>query len=142
MTDKQRRFCEYYAETGNATEAARKAGYSGKTSYSIGSRLLRNVEILGHIRELQDQLAEPRIMTIKQTKAILSDIVRDQSARPSDRVQAANVLLKAAGSYLHLKPNDDDPGGWIASKGIIDDVIVCLPPIDPDPDDELQPLDL
>lgn len=27
LTPKQKAFCDYYIETGNATEAARKAGY-------------------------------------------------------------------------------------------------------------------
>ncbi|RQN13726.1 terminase small subunit, partial [Clostridium perfringens] len=30
LTPKQKAFAEYYIETGNATEAARKAGYKGK----------------------------------------------------------------------------------------------------------------
>ena len=28
MTEKQKRFCDFYIETGNATQAAIKAGYS------------------------------------------------------------------------------------------------------------------
>ena len=30
LTPKQKAFADYYIETGNATEAARKAGYKGK----------------------------------------------------------------------------------------------------------------
>jgi phage terminase small subunit len=41
----QRRFIKYYIETGNATESAKRAGYSAKTAYSIGQRLLKDVEI-------------------------------------------------------------------------------------------------
>ncbi|MCC0650821.1 terminase small subunit, partial [Clostridioides sp. ZZV15-6598] len=32
LTEKQKRFCDYYIKTGNATEAAIKAGYSEKTA--------------------------------------------------------------------------------------------------------------
>ena len=49
---KQEKFCEYYVEFGNATEAAKKAGYSGKTAYSQGQRMLKNVEISNFIKEL------------------------------------------------------------------------------------------
>lgn len=34
-----------YVETGNATQAARLAGYSPRTAYSQGSRLLTFVEV-------------------------------------------------------------------------------------------------
>ena len=36
---------EYLANNGNATAAALKAGYSPKTAYSLGSRLLKHVEV-------------------------------------------------------------------------------------------------
>ena len=38
---KQQKFCEYYVQSGNATEAAKKAGYSEKTAYSIGTENLK-----------------------------------------------------------------------------------------------------
>ncbi len=40
LTEKQKRFADYYIELGNATEAARKAGYSSKTAKSIGQENL------------------------------------------------------------------------------------------------------
>jgi phage terminase small subunit len=49
---KQQKFCEYYVELGNATEAAKKAGYSEKTAYSQGQRMLKNVEIQKYVNEL------------------------------------------------------------------------------------------
>ena len=57
MTERQRRFAEIYAAEPNATRAAEAAGYSGKTAYSQGQRLLKNVEVATHIRELQEQAA-------------------------------------------------------------------------------------
>jgi len=44
LTDKQKLFCEEYLVDLNATQAARRAGYSEKTAYSQGQRLLKNVE--------------------------------------------------------------------------------------------------
>jgi phage terminase small subunit len=40
LTEKQKRFCDYYIETGNATEAAIRAGYSNKTARFIGAENL------------------------------------------------------------------------------------------------------
>lgn len=49
---KQQKFCEYYVELANATEAAKRAGYSEKTAYSQGQRMLKNVEIQKYVNEL------------------------------------------------------------------------------------------
>ncbi len=45
LTPKQERFCREYVVDLNATQAAMRAGYSKKTAYSAGQRLLKNVEI-------------------------------------------------------------------------------------------------
>ncbi len=45
LTKKQAKFCQEYLHTGNATESARRAGYSVKTAYSIGAENLKKPEI-------------------------------------------------------------------------------------------------
>jgi len=45
LTPKQLRFCQEYIIDFNATQAVIRAGYSKKTAYSQGQRLLKNVEI-------------------------------------------------------------------------------------------------
>ena len=42
---KQKKFCEEYVISGNATDAAKRAGYSEKTAYSIGTENRKNNEI-------------------------------------------------------------------------------------------------
>jgi phage terminase small subunit len=55
LNPKQKAFCEKYLNEAkfNATEAAKLAGYSEKTAGQIGYRLLKNVQILAYMRELQ-----------------------------------------------------------------------------------------
>jgi len=48
---KQRQFVAEYLVDLNATQAAKRAGYSKKTAGQIGERLLRNVEIASAIEE-------------------------------------------------------------------------------------------
>lgn len=58
LTAKQRAFIDFYFACGmNATQAAKRAGYSPETAYSQGSRLLRNVEIKEEIERLYDEHA-------------------------------------------------------------------------------------
>jgi len=45
LSNKQKAFVEEYLTDFNATQAALRAGYSSNTSYSMGARLLKNVEI-------------------------------------------------------------------------------------------------
>ena len=40
LTVKQKKFCEYYIQTGNATDSARKAGYSQRSAQAIGKENL------------------------------------------------------------------------------------------------------
>lgn len=40
LTERQKKFCDYYIKLGDATKAAEKAGYSKKTVCSIGSENL------------------------------------------------------------------------------------------------------
>ena len=58
LTDKQLLFCQYYIINLNATEAAKKAGYSEKTARSIGQRLLTKVDITAEVQRLKSKVSE------------------------------------------------------------------------------------
>lgn len=53
LTPKKENFCQEYLLDFNASRAARAAGYSVATAYSIGSELLRKPEIQDRINELR-----------------------------------------------------------------------------------------
>lgn len=56
LTSKQQAFVEHYLSCWNATEAARRAGYSEKSAYTSGHRLLKNAEIAAAIKQRLDEL--------------------------------------------------------------------------------------
>jgi phage terminase small subunit len=58
MNLRQKRFVQEYIRDLNATQAAFRAGYSKDTCYSIGYRLLRDVEISAAIAASRDEMAE------------------------------------------------------------------------------------
>jgi phage terminase small subunit len=58
LTGKRQRFAAEYLLDLNATEAAKRAGYSPKTAYSIGQRLLKDVEVAASVRAAQEARAE------------------------------------------------------------------------------------
>lgn len=58
LTEKQARFVAEYLVDLNATEAAKRAGYSEKTAYSIGFENLRKPEIQEAIQDAMDARAK------------------------------------------------------------------------------------
>lgn len=69
MNEKQKRFCEEYVIDLNATQAAKRSGYSQNRSQEIGYQLLQKTEI-------QDYIAELRLQQQEKAKIEVADIVR------------------------------------------------------------------
>lgn len=78
MTPRQERFCVEYLIDLNATQAAIRAGYSDKTAYSMGQRLLKNVEIQSRIKKMRDDYYDKTIMSAKEVNYLLSKAGRDE----------------------------------------------------------------
>lgn len=133
MTERERRFCELYAGNPNATEAAKAAGYSPRTAYSQGSRLLRNVEVLEYINELQEGLASRRIASMAQVRAFWCDTMRDTTQKMADRLKASELLAKSAGEFIHLG-QDDGGAGVLRGKHNGEDLLIVLPDNGRDPE--------
>lgn len=55
LSPKQERFAREYLLDLNATQAAIRAGYSPKTAYSMGQRLLKNVEVQKAVQSAMDE---------------------------------------------------------------------------------------
>lgn len=79
LTLKQKAFADYYIQTGNATEAAIKAGYSKKTAYSIGEQNLKKLEVKKYIDERLEQISSERIADAKEVMEYLTAVMRGQT---------------------------------------------------------------
>ena len=99
LNARQKKFSEYYVQSGNAAESAVKAGYSAKYANTNASKLLQNTTIANYIRELSEKLKDERIMTAKDRQVLLSDIARDDENEPNDRIKAVDTLNKMTGEY-------------------------------------------
>jgi len=58
LTPRQDRFCECYAATGNAAEAARRAGYAERGARFQGHRLLKDARVQARVAALHTALAD------------------------------------------------------------------------------------
>ena len=99
LNARQKKFAEYYAQSGNAAESAVKAGYYAKYANTNASKLLQNTTIANYIKELSEKLKDERIMTAKDRQVLLSDIARDDENEPNDRIKAVDTLNKMTGEY-------------------------------------------
>jgi phage terminase small subunit len=76
LTEKQKRFADYYIETGNITEAARKAGY--KQPHVQGSQTLAILRVRAYIDEQLKILDNKRIMQAEEVMQLLTSIARNE----------------------------------------------------------------
>lgn len=97
--DRRAAFVEaFLLNGGNATDAALRAGFSPKTAYSQGSRLLKNVEISTAIANRQQQLAEKYRLT---TDDVIRSISQELHFDPAK-------IYNADGSLKSVLEMDED----------------------------------
>lgn len=101
LTPKQKAFADYYIELGNATEAAKRAGYSDKYTNTNANKLLQNTTIKQYISERMKQIESKRIATAEEVLRYLTSVMRgeerdqfDLDASLQDRTKAAELLGK------------------------------------------------
>lgn len=105
LNTKQMQFCKYYALTMNATSAALKAGYSQKTAYSQGSRLLKNAEIQKQI-QVEIESLNRDLPDKSELKRFWYAVMCDENEKTSVRLAASTNLAKAAFMF------NADLSGW------------------------------
>lgn len=101
LTPKQKAFADYYIETGNAAEAARRAGYKPKNARQIGASNLSKVYIAAYIKERLAEIDAARVATadevIRFYTSVMRGEVKDQfglDAQLADRLNAGKELMK------------------------------------------------
>ncbi len=107
LNDKQKRFAAEYIRDLNMTQAAIRAGYSDKTAYAIGSKLLKKVEIKELIKKKMDERA-------RRTE-ITADMVVQELAKHA---------------FCNPKAFYNDNGKLKDVKDIPDEAVVALSSID------------
>lgn len=110
VTERQKKFAEYYAQCGNTVQSAIKAGYSENYANTNACKLLENDRVADYIRTLTEAAQTARIMTARERQAILSDMAKDKANELSDRIRAIDTLNKMTGEYTQKISIDGDVG--------------------------------
>ncbi|MBQ8015673.1 MAG: terminase small subunit [Clostridia bacterium] len=117
LTLLQQKFADLYIELGNATQAAKKAGYSEKTAYSIGNENLKKPEIKAYIAERLAQIEKESIASIDEVMKFYTKVMRGKEkdqfgldASLSDRMKAGGEIIKrlSAGNQDAYDADDDN----------------------------------
>lgn len=104
LPPKKRRFVDEYLIDLNATQAAIRAGFSARTAYSAGQRLLKNVEVASAIKDAQVALAER------------TGITQERVIRELARIGFADVrqLYDSKGNLKNIQDMDDETASALA----------------------------
>ena len=101
LTPKQKAFCDEYLICGNATEAAKRAGYSEKTARTIAAQNLSKRYISEYIAKRQEQIEDSRIADIQEVLEYYTSVMRgevkdqfDLDVSVADRTAAGRELMK------------------------------------------------
>ena len=79
LTLKQQRFADEYIISGNATDAAIKAGYSKKTANRIATENLSKLVIQTYINEKLKELSDKKIADQQEVLAYLTSVLRGET---------------------------------------------------------------
>lgn len=115
LTPKQKAFVDEYLKCGNATEAAKKAGYSEQSARQMGTENLSKPSISEYIQERQKQIDDERIASITEIQQFYSSVLRGEvkdqfglEASLDTRMAAGRELMKR---FEKTETNKNDSHG-------------------------------
>ena len=124
LNERQKRFVDYYIQTGNATESAIKAGYSAKTAGVNGCNLLKNPKIRNALHTRIESQDRKRVADVQEVLEYLTAVMRGEyqdelamnvgkgkgvtavekvklAVGAKERLKAAEMLAKVNGLFIN-----------------------------------------
>ncbi len=108
MNQRKRAFCEAYLISGNATDAAREAGYSPRSARSIGQRLLTFDDMREYLERRNQEISAVNTAQMEEVRQFWTATMRDENMKPADRLKASELLAKTYGAFLERVGVDAD----------------------------------
>ena len=123
LNERQKAFVDFYIQSGNLSESARKAGYSPKNAGATGIELLKNPKIQASINARLTQLESERIAKDKEVLEYITAVMRGETEEEvvvnvgtgkgytraekvkaqvsaKERLKAAEMLAKVKGMFI------------------------------------------
>lgn len=122
LTQKQKAFADEFLKCGNATEAAKRAGYSEQSARQMGTENLSKPSISSYIQERQKQIDDERIADIAEIQRFYSSVLRGEvkdqfglDASLETRIAAGRELMKR---FEKAESNKNDSCGIMIINNI------------------------
>lgn len=118
LTQKQQRFVDEYIISGNATQAAIKAGYSKKTAAVTATENLRKPNIKAAIEKRNAEIQSEKTADMTEVMEYLTSVMRGEQTESvatakgiyndvpvgaKDRIKAAELIGKRHGAWTDKK---------------------------------------
>ena len=118
LTQKQQRFVDEYIISGNATQAAIKAGYSKKTAKQMGTENLAKPIVKTAIEKRNEEIQSEKTADMTEVMEYLTSVMRgeqtesvatakgvydDVEVSAKDRIKAAELIGKRHGAWTDKK---------------------------------------
>lgn len=132
LTQKQQRFVDEYIISGNATQAAIKAGYSKKTARFVGAENLTKPNIKAELDKRNAEIKSQKTMDMQEVMERLAAIARGETVeqqvtnkgtvvevepKTSDQIRAMELIGKRYGAWTDKK---EVKGGLEINVGVGD----------------------
>lgn len=132
LTQKQQRFVDEYIISGNATQAAIKAGYSRKYANTNATKLLQNTTIKIELEKRNAEIKSQKTMDMQEVMERLAAIARGETVeqqvtnkgtvvevepKTSDQIRAMELIGKRYGAWTDKK---EVTGGLEINVGVGD----------------------
>ena len=123
LTQKQLRFIDEYIISGNATQAAIKAGYSKKTAAVTATENLRKPNIKAEIEKRNAEIQSEKTADMTEVMEYLTSVMRGEQTESvatskgvfpgvevsaKDRIKAAELIGKRNGAWTDKKEINGD----------------------------------
>ena len=123
LTQKQRRVIDEYIISGNATQAAIKAGYSKKTAAVTATENLRKPNIKAEIEKRNAEIQSEKTADMTEVMEYLTSVMRGEQTESvatskgvfpgvevsaKDRIKAAELIGKRNGAWTDKKEINGD----------------------------------
>lgn len=133
MNQRKRAFCEAYLISGNATDAAREAGYSPRSARSIGQRLLTFDDVREYLERRNQEISAANTAQMEEVRQFWTATMRDENMKPADRLKASELLTKTYGAFLERVEVDADVKTREAMASLTEEELRTLAQLDGDP---------
>lgn len=107
LSDKQQRFCDEYLVDLNATQAAIRAGYSERSAYSQGQRLLKHDEAKAYIKKRMEEKQTALVADQDEVLRYLTAVLRGETESEVVVVEGTGNGASEARGFLK-KPDEKE----------------------------------